>query len=499
MFNFEPAGRRRYSHTNFYNKGISKMTYFEGSFCERKMEERFTDLQKVSDYDRFETDFLQKSIEAYHLALISNVKYSISELYHSGTWQKYEQRAAALARKHPSRDPFAAYLSWTEHGGWAGANSRQSYRSALVRLAAQTVLELAPGYWRHMLAKTTDTEAHGVLVRHLDEETWCQIKSATHLISRAELKMFRGAVAFLFQVRPDPEHTAIRQASNNGQDRSPKPRTENSKKQTLYALNQHQRRRAKESPGYDWRSHLWARAVLPDRYIDDKARAAIAVLMLTGCRPSELSDDLGVFIMAFERGDLDHLAFEISGAKLAEDDAGGHGKGQDLRKIEICCQTPEAHWLFTHVSDHSGGQMLIKLAAPFHSQTGMQLMPTERQRRVTNRLGKLTERLGRIAFPRLQQRLSPYVFRHALSSDLRSGGGRWSTEKIAVMLGHQSTRTQSNYGSANTSRGLAGNRAEQITQVSALSPVRRPERCPHLGAPDRPRLAKGKSGTSELA
>ena len=467
------------------------MTYFEGSFSKLKMTDQLADLQKASDTDLFETEFLKKSIEAYRLALLSNVKYSFSELYHSGTWQKYEKRAAALARKHPSRDPFAAYLSRTQNDDWRGANSRQSYRSALVRLAAQTVLELAPSFWRYVLVKTTDTEARYQLVRHLrsnlDEETRCQIKSATHLISRAELKMFRGAVAFLFQEPPDPEHKAVRQVSADQRINS--PRTENSKKQTLYALNQHQRRRTKENPRYDWRDHFWQRGVLPDRYIDDKMRSAIAVLMLTGCRPSELADDLGVVIRAFERDGLDHLGFEISGAKLAEADAEGHGKGQERRWIEVCCQTPEAGWLFTHVSDHSGGQMLIKLAAPFHSQTGMQLMPTERQRRVTNRLGKLTERLGRIAFPRLQHRLSPYVFRHALSSDLRSGGGRWSSEEIATVLGHQSARTQSNYGSANTSRGLAGNRAEQITQASALSPVRRPERYPHPGAPDRPRPA----------
>ncbi|VVT13928.1 hypothetical protein RV134_270187 [Roseovarius sp. EC-HK134] len=78
-----------------------------------------------------------------------------------------------------------------------GANSRQSYRSALVRLAAQTVLELAPSFWRYVLLKTTDTEARNQLVRqlkrHLDEEVWYQIKTVTHLISRAELKMFMGA------------------------------------------------------------------------------------------------------------------------------------------------------------------------------------------------------------------------------------------------------------------------------------------------------------------
>ncbi|ARE81966.1 site-specific integrase [Roseovarius mucosus] len=468
------------------------MTYFEGSFSKLKMTDQLADLQKASDNDLFETEFLKKSIEAYRLALLSNVKYSFSELYHSGTWQKYEKRVAALARKHPSRDPFAAYLSRTRNDDWRGANSRQSYRSALVRLAAQMVLEVAPSFWRYVLVKTTDTEARYQLVRqlkrHLDEEAWCQVKTVTAAFSGDDLKKLRGAVAFLIQVPPDPEHTAVRRLSTNGPKKSSKPRTENSKKQTLYALNQHQRRRTKENPRYDWRDHFWQRAVLADRYIDDYRRACIAVLMLTGCRPSEVSDDLGVVIRAFERDGENRLAFEISGAKLAKADAEGHGKGQERRWIEVCCQTPEAHWLFAHVSDHCDDQMNIRLVAPTHSQTGLALMPTERQRRVTNSLGKLLERLGRVAFPRLQHRLSPYVFRHALSSDFRSGGGRWSSEEIATVLGHQSTRTQSNYGSANTSRGLAGSRAVQIVQVSALNPVRSSE-CGPPGGPDRPRPA----------
>ncbi|MGK8235408.1 hypothetical protein ACLGGT_14720 [Roseovarius sp. MS2] len=466
------------------------MTYFEGSFFRPDQEDRFTELPRISDQDRSEIDLFQKSIEAYHLALLSNKKCSVEKLYRSGTFQKYEQRAAALARKHPSRDPFRAYLSRTEHHDWKGSNSRQSYRSAVVRLAAQTVLELAPGYWRRVHAKTNDSEARGELVRHLkrylDRETLDQIKLATSTLSRADLKMFERAVAFLLQVPPDPEHRAVRQASNNGQNNS--PRAETSKKKALYALNQHQRRRTKENPGYDWRTHFWQRAVLLDQHIDDHRRACIAALMLTGCRSAELADNLGVVIRAFERDGENHLAFEISGAKLENAEIGGYGKGQDLRRIEVCCQTHEAHWLFARVSDRYDCQTVLRLAVPRYSQTGIALMPTERQRRVTNSIGKLVERLGRVAFPRLQQRLSPYVFRHALSSDLRSGGARWSKEEIATVLGHQSTRTQSNYGSANTSRGLSGNRADQIVQVSALNPVRRPERG-HPGALDRPHPA----------
>lgn len=425
-------------------------------------------------------ELFHASLAAHDLALHCNRHFSFADLYESGTWQKYEQRAAALARKHPKRDPFAAYLANDAHGSWTGANSRQSYRSALTRLAARDVLDLAPGFWRQLIDETKDAQAKRQRIRdlepHGDAETRRRIKAADLALSPESLRRLERAVAFIMQVRPDPDHTAVRHPSPGAEPEALVSRADASKTDTLYALNRHQRRRAKTHPNYNWRDQFWNAAVLPDPYLDDYRRACVATLMLTGCRPSEFCDDLGVRVAATAYEGRNHLAFKIAGAKRADSAHANPGKGQEWRLIKIRCQTPEAAWVFDYVSAQPDQRITLRLDAPAHDQKGIPLMPSERRRRVAGRLNKLVARLGKVAFPRLRHTLSPYVFRHALSSDLRIAGGAWSKSEIAAGLGHQSTRTQSHYGSPNTSRGVTGSRAAQITQISASTLVRAPDR-----------------------
>lgn len=170
--------------------------------------------------------------------------------------------------------------------------------------------------------------------------------------------------------------------------------------------------------------------------------------------------------------DNQRLAFEIAGSKCIESGAILPGKGQERRYIEIVCKTPEAAWLFDHVAAQPDRAVRLFLGAPTYDRKGIALMPTERRRRVSNKLGKLICRPGKVAFPRLRSNLSPYLFRHALSSDLRASDHQFNRGDIASALGHQSERTQNQYGSPNTSRGLNGSRVEQIIHVSATSPVR---------------------------
>lgn len=456
------------------------MTKYDRNLFTRPVSDSNTHANAGHGIDGPMLDLFHASLKAHDLAVLSNRTFSFANLYKSGTWQKYEQRASALARKHPSRDPFVAYLANDLHNSWTGANSRQSYRSALVRLAARDILELAPGFWRLAITQANGDVARRQLILelkpHVDEETRDRIGRAVEAPSLSEVEKLKRAVAFLIQVPPDPDHTAVRNRAAAPDRQEPKARAAASKKDTLYALNRHQRRKSKSHPGYNWRDRFWNAAVIPDPYLDDDRRACIAALMLTGCRPSELSDDLGVSVSVLEHAGQPYLAFEIAGAKLADGIGEVHGKGQERRNIELCCQTPEAEWLFAYVTEQDGDQCLLGLSVPDYSQNGLPLMPTERRRRVTGSLGKLIGRLGKVAFPRLQQRLTPYVFRHALSSDLRTRGGIWDKEDIAAALGHRSTRTQKHYGSANTSRGLIGSRAEQITQMSASTPVRSPTR-----------------------
>lgn len=425
-------------------------------------------------------ELFHASLAAHDLARHCNRHFSFADLYESGTWQKYEQRAAALARKHPKRDPFAAYLANDAHGSWIGANSRQSYRSALTRLVTRDVLDLAPGFWRQLIAATKDAQVRRQRIRdlapHVDAEIRRRMRASNLPLSPDCIRRLERAVAFIMQVSPDPDHTAVRRPSPGAVEEKPGPRANASKTDTLYALNRHQRRRAKTHPTYNWRDQFWVAAVLPDPHLDDHRRACVATLMLTGCRPSEFCDDLGVRVAATEYEAHPHLAFKIAGAKCANSARANPGKGQEWRLIKIRCQTPEAAWVFDYVSAQPDQRITLRLDAPAHDQKGIPLMPTERRRRVAGRLNKLVARLGTVAFPRLRQALSPYVFRHALSSDLRMPGGVWCKSEIAAGLGHQSTRTQSQYGSPNTSRGVTGSRAAQITQISASTPVRAPDR-----------------------
>lgn len=424
----------------------------------------------------------EQSVEAYCLAVQSNALHSCEDLVLTGTWQKYEQRAASIARKHSSRDPFISYLAVNAGDGWKTANSRQSYRSALIRMAAQEILELAPIYWRQVITNEKNEGDQRCLLRclqpHIDGDARNRMRDAPEPLSDDRQRRLDGAIAFLLEVPPDPHHTALRgrPAKNVGEEDPGASRSSASKKTALYALNQHQRRKAKTVPNYDWRSNFWAMAVVPDDHLDDHRRACIAALMLTGCRPSEFSDDLGVSVHKVTMGDHSSLRFQILGAKLS-DEIGDHpGKGQDHREIELMCQTEEALWLFDHVSSMGEDPVVLQLPVVTHKQTGEMLMPSERHRRVSVSLGKLIKRLGKAAFPMLRHQLTPYVFRHAFTSDFKAGGHTLDAFDLAAALGHQSARTQEHYGNANSARGLAGNRALQITKVGSATPVRQPER-----------------------
>ncbi|WP_281966963.1 hypothetical protein [Roseovarius nanhaiticus] len=424
----------------------------------------------------------EQSIVAYDLALQSTALHSFEDLLQSGTLQKYEARAASMARKHPSRNPFISYLAMDAEGGWRSANSRQSDRSALTRMAARDVLELTPIYWRQVI---TDQKSEGdqrylihCLKLHLDEDVRDRMAGAQEPLSSEELHQLSDAIAFLLEIRPDPHHTALRgRPTRKDNARDPDAsRSSASKKTVLFALNQHQRRKAKAVPHYDWRSHFWTTAVIPDDHLDDHRRACIAALMLTGCRPSEFSDDLGVVVHKVIDSDHPSLRCEILGAKVS-DEIGPHaGKGQEWRTIEFMCRSVEALWLFYHMSTKNQICLALDIAAKTHKQNGEMLMPNERRRRVSVSLDKLVTRLGKIAFPGLRHHLTPYVFRHALTSDFKADAHALEEGDLAAALGHQSSRTQEHYGSAITARGLVGSRALQIREVRCSAPVRQPVR-----------------------
>lgn len=180
--------------------------------------------------------------------------------------------------------------------------------------------------------------------------------------------------------------------------------------------------------------------MLCDLHLDDHRRACIATLVLTGCRPAEFSEELGVDLVLKDRPQGgSHLANTIAGAKTMQTVTEELvGKGQNFRCLELDCASPEGQWLMERLDRREQRGMRLALPSSTHSQSGILLPATERNRRISASLGKLVTRIGEAAFPRLRHKLTPYVFRHAIAADMKAAD-HIGPEVIAQALGHQST------------------------------------------------------------
>jgi len=218
----------------------------------------------------------------------------------------------------------------------------------------------------------------------------------------------------------------------------------------------------------------------------------IALLMITGCRPAELGHPDGFAMQARRTGDENRIGIGLNGAKVMDLDMlsdqetapftslpdpipnpDRHRIGQPLRTFLLECRTPETCWLHACL-----GKGLDASRFPQWSVTGD---PSVGRYHLTSRLShdpmsgrrhpalagldKRLERIGRTVFPRLQTRITPYLFRHALAAGAKAAGMK--RDDLARLLGHASTRTASVYGAANQSRTRPCLRAAQILRVEA--------------------------------
>lgn len=214
---------------------------------------------------------------------------------------------------------------------------------------------------------------------------------------------------------PDPErqHHSEGSSSFTWQDVKPDQLVRHSKKYLLSALH---RRGA-------WQETIFE--AIPEQY-----KAAMAVLQLTGCRPSELSGGVNVRLIE------GRLAFVIKGSKVSE------CSGQESRLLMVESDSIPAKYLLAHIS---GGSM-----------TNISL-------RNQKTFAEVIAATGKQVFPRMRGRVSPYVFRHAFSSDLKSAGR--DQAEIARALGHRVTRTQERYGRSAHGRGATSLVATHATQA----------------------------------
>jgi len=434
---------------------------------------------------------LSDSLIAYAFAQEANRLYSPEDLVASGTWQKYEVRAAALANKSPRDNPYEAFLRIDRAGGWETVNTRQAYRSALVRLAAQLVIEGAPSFWKHHISQKPTAKAtlqlNEWLRENSDSALVTRIVAAQRPLDRTEYERFRSAVAFLVAQPPDPTHQALRK---NQSARSIKSkRKPNAQIASLRALNQHQNRKRKSDPTYCWLDTYW-QFVLADDDTGDLQRAMIATLILTGCRPVEFSCRLGIEVSIADFDAAKRLRFKIHGAKTAtKKEISLEPKGQTIRQITLGCHSPEALWLHRHISRSAESRLVFGQAAAPYSVSGKLLSIAEQERLLTNSLGKRVRKIASRAFPRLKHNVTPYVFRHSFADALRTEG-RFDEQARAAALGQQSTRTLGHYGGANRRRKTQSVRSRQIVGIDASSPVREYSRSfPNdVGTNSRPRL-----------
>ena len=416
---------------------------------------------------------LSDSLIAYAFAQEASRLYAPEDLIASGTWQKYEERAAALAKKSPRENPYEAFLRIDRAGGWETVNTRQAHRSALVRLAAQSVIEGACSFWKHYISQKPTAKAtlqlNEWLNKSVDSASIARFRAAQRPLGETEYESFRSAVAFLVAQPPDPSHQALRKYKI---DRSVKLRRKpNAQIASLRALNQHQDRKRKSDPTYCWFDTYW-QFVMADDDTGDLQRAMIATLILTGCRPVEFSSRLGIEVSIADVDAAKRLAFKINGAKTAtKKEILVEAKGQAIRQITLGCHSPEALWLYCHISRSGENNLVLRQAAAPCSSSGKVLSIAEQERLLTNSLGKRIKKIASRTFPRLKHNVTPYVFRHAFADALRTEG-RFDEQARAAALGQQSTRTLGHYGGSNRRKNTQSVRSRQIVCIEASSPVR---------------------------
>ncbi len=211
----------------------------------------------------------------------------------------------------------------------------------------------------------------------------------------------------------------------------------------------------------DWRAKVFAaterRRVT--KQPPSKLRFATAVLWSTGCRPAEI--EKGVEVELVEHGRI--LAITITGAKVGELPKPGGGTAQ--RGIQT-------RRLFILADLHEGSRFLAERAT-----AGPIIVQADKDGLRTN-----LHKAGAKALVRSSVGVSPYLFRHAMGSDLKScDDPALSDVTRSSIMGHLSTASLSKYGRRRRG-GTAGPSPVLAVQASAK---------PHGG--DRSRWVDGEA------
>jgi integrase len=154
-----------------------------------------------------------------------------------------------------------------------------------------------------------------------------------------------------------------------------------------------------------WQGKILERAQASDLYAD-----AVAMLVLTGCRPDELAQGITVYL------DSEPAVIRIIGAKL------GDSAGQPWREIEIPTAKLPPHMLLCLREGHDVAYVKVDS---------------------TDALRQALYSYSRELWPGGIS-ISPYHMRHSMAETLRENG--WPAHEIAEVLGERSAATASHYG-----------------------------------------------------
>lgn len=163
----------------------------------------------------------------------------------------------------------------------------------------------------------------------------------------------------------------------------------------------------------------------------------IAILVVSGCRVSELSK--GVLVTWFRQG----VALVIRGTKVTSDN------GQPWRLVAI----PHGHKWFDTLPRLQDAEVPYSIMVRSHPKS----------------LQAAIRAASDLRFPRHKYRISSMSFRHQSAANLKSADQL--PEAIAAVLGHRSTRTQALYG-----HFRQGIDTGDVVHARASQAIRKPQR-----------------------
>ena len=182
----------------------------------------------------------------------------------------------------------------------------------------------------------------------------------------------------------------------------------------------------------DWRQQVIA-------YANPEWKLSILVLAVTGCRPEELRRGIHFKIIN------NQLVCKINSAKVKDAKITTRAKndeGKLIKKIVNYHAGQEMRELYFDLGKYPIVDMLAKAIGISDTAT----VTIEKKTSLTSAVRAIAQKI----WPSRKKAITPYCFRHALASDMKSSG--MLDEDISTALGHAVSDTKSFYGQAQMSR-----------------------------------------------